>query len=232
MDPLCISLIQQHLDSINSPLAGQFKDEYQTAKIDVELDEVMTKWDEEQLARSLVHRYLEEASPALADEFKAKYRPLENDLQLEEVLVKWEEGQLARSLVFKHLKTVSPSLATEFQATPFPGQFFCSSEHQISNIQKEILSKMTKIGLGKNDENFGHRAPSKNSYKTFSTADIARIEKAIKDKEDIRKLATEIGRSFNSVYSKIYMLKKYSGLRKGTFSDDEVERVGLALEKH
>ena len=69
MDPLCISLIQQHLDGINSPLAGQFRDEYQTANMDVDMDEVMTKWDEEQLARSLVHRHLEEASPALADEF-------------------------------------------------------------------------------------------------------------------------------------------------------------------
>ena len=49
MDPLCISLIQQHLDGIKSSLAGQFRDEYQTAKRDVELDEVMTKWDVEQL---------------------------------------------------------------------------------------------------------------------------------------------------------------------------------------
>ena len=127
---------------------------------------------------------------------------------------------------------MSPSLATEFQATLFPGKVFCSSEHQIMNIQTEILSKMTKIGLGKNDKNFGHRAPSKNSYKTFSTADIARLEKAIKDKEDIRKLSSEIGRSFNSVYSKIYMLKKYSGLKKGKLSDEEIERVGLAVEKH
>ena len=77
MDPLCISLIQQHLDGINSSLAAQFRDEYHTVKIDVELDEVMTKWDEEQLARSLVHRHLEAASPALADEFKTKYQPLE-----------------------------------------------------------------------------------------------------------------------------------------------------------
>ena len=126
------------------------------------MDEVMIKWEEELLARSLVHQHLEAASPALADEFKIKYRPLENNLRLEDVLVKWEEEQLARSLVFKHLKTVFPSMATEFQAALFPGTFFCSSEHQISNIQREILSKMTKIGLGKNDKNFGHRAPSKN----------------------------------------------------------------------
>ena len=100
MDPLCTSLIQQHLKSTNSSLADQFKDKYQPLEIKVQLCEVMSKWEEEQLARGLVFNYLKTVSPAIAEEFKVKFQPQEIDLQLEEVLSKWKEVQLISSLVY------------------------------------------------------------------------------------------------------------------------------------
>ena len=43
MDPLCISLVQEYLDSTKSDLADQFKNEYQPVRSNVTLKEVMSK---------------------------------------------------------------------------------------------------------------------------------------------------------------------------------------------
>ena len=57
MDPLCISLVHQYLESTNSVLAGQFKTKYQPKNFDVKVDVVLYKWDEEQLTRSVVYQH-------------------------------------------------------------------------------------------------------------------------------------------------------------------------------
>ena len=66
MDPLCISLVQQYLDSTNSALADQFKNKYQPQKTNVQLKEVLSKWNEEQLVKSFIYQHLTTVTPSLA----------------------------------------------------------------------------------------------------------------------------------------------------------------------
>ena len=73
MDPLSISLVRQYLASTNSALADQFKDKYQPQKTSVELKEVLSKWNEEQLARGLIYQHLETVAPSLAVEFRNRH---------------------------------------------------------------------------------------------------------------------------------------------------------------
>ena len=73
MDPLCISLVQQYLDITNSALADQFKIKYQPKKTNVQLKEVLSKWNEEQLVRGLIHKHLEVVAPSLAVEFRERH---------------------------------------------------------------------------------------------------------------------------------------------------------------
>ena len=70
MDPLCISLVHQHLKSSNSALADQFKARYQPKKTNVNLKYVLSKWNEEQLARSIVYQHLRAVAPSLALQFR------------------------------------------------------------------------------------------------------------------------------------------------------------------
>ena len=51
LDPVCISLVHQYLESTNSALADQFKDKYQPQKTNVDVKEVLCKWKEEQKER-------------------------------------------------------------------------------------------------------------------------------------------------------------------------------------
>ena len=74
MDPMCISLVHQYLDSTYPALADQFKNKYRPQKTNVELKEVLLKWKEEQLARGLVYQHLKAVAPSLAVEFLDKHR--------------------------------------------------------------------------------------------------------------------------------------------------------------
>ena len=74
MDPMCISLVHQYLDSTNSSLANQFKNKYQPKKTNVQLREVLSKWKEEQLVRGLIYQYLTTVDPSLALEFWNRHR--------------------------------------------------------------------------------------------------------------------------------------------------------------
>ena len=114
MDPLCVSLIQQYLDSTNSSLAVEFKNKYEPEKTNVPLTEALSTWREQELTRSLVFQHLKSVAPSLADEFNVKYQPRKTKVQLNEVLSKWKEEQIARSFVYKHLKEVAPYIAAEF----------------------------------------------------------------------------------------------------------------------
>ena len=73
MDPVCISLVHQYLESTNSALTRQFKTKYQPKETNVKLEEVLSKWNEEQLAKSVVYQQLRAVTPSLATEFKSMH---------------------------------------------------------------------------------------------------------------------------------------------------------------
>ena len=114
MDPLCVSLVHQYLASTQSNLADEFKSKYQPEKTNLTLEEVVSKWKEEQLARGLVYQHLKKSSPLVALEFAKSYQCPQDDIsqQLMELI---EEDQLIKCLVLQHLREVTPTLATEFR---------------------------------------------------------------------------------------------------------------------
>ena len=57
MDPLCISLVHQYLDSTKSALADQFKNKYQPKRTNVKLKKVLSKWKDEQLVRGFIYQH-------------------------------------------------------------------------------------------------------------------------------------------------------------------------------
>jgi len=58
MDPLCVSLVDQYLQITNSAVAGEFRGKYRPQETSVVLNEVLSKWNEEELARGLVYQHL------------------------------------------------------------------------------------------------------------------------------------------------------------------------------
>ena len=80
MDPLCISLVHQYLDSTNSALADQFKDKYDPHKTNLKLEEVLSKWKEGQMVRGLIYQHLKTVAPFLAVQFRDRH-----DLSVETV---------------------------------------------------------------------------------------------------------------------------------------------------
>ena len=270
MDPLCISLVHQYLDSTNSALADQFKDKYQPQKSNVQVKEVLSKWKEEQLVRGLIFEHLKTLAPSLAVEFRERHRfsvetapkYLVGDIQkkigaiairrrngkvVDESAEKQEqnddgqrnsistEEQLVRGLIYEHLKTVAPSLAVEFQNT-----YLCCSEiapkHPLEELQKKVFAIANRTGITKVDGGSGRkekqnykRKPLGMKVKTYSKEELVRIERAMTNDEDIKTVAKEMGRNYQSVYNKIRDLQRHTGLRKGKFSAEEIERVKQAV---
>ena len=124
VDPLCISLVHQHLLSSCPNLAQEFcaKFKPKSKVAEVGLEQVLGKWEEADLTKRLVHQYLESVAPSLGAEFSQKHGspPKMADytrVALEEVVAKWQEEQMINGLVYQHLRTVAPDLAAEFQST-------------------------------------------------------------------------------------------------------------------
>jgi len=66
----------------------------------------------------------------------------------------------------------------------------------------------------------------------FSAEEVLRIKKAIANKEAIRALAKEMGRTYKSVQNKIHNLQQDGRLHKGKFTVEEKERIKQALESN
>lgn len=72
-DPLCLSLVHQHLLSRCPSLAAEFNSKYSPPEVDASVEEVLGKWEETQLIRCLVLQHLDRVSPSLAVEFRQMY---------------------------------------------------------------------------------------------------------------------------------------------------------------
>ena len=232
MDPLCISLVQEYLDSTKSDLADQFKNKYQPKSGNMTLKEVMSKWKEEQLARGLVYQHLRKVAPSLALEFSKSY-PCSSDEVPKQLIDLVEEEQLARCIVFQHLKRVTPALAPEFK-----NNHHCFLENPPEHLMKLIEDAQKKVGAvvdsgelskrEKQEENNNNQRLGR-KLDIFTTEEVSRIEKAMADKEDIKTVAKEMGRTLKSVNNKISNFRRNAGLKRGKFTVDERERIKQAI---
>lgn len=241
MDPLCTSLVHQFLESTKSNLADKFKAKYQPAETDLTLKEVVSKWKEEQLARGLVYQHLKKSSPLLALEFAKSYQYLQDDTskRLMELI---EEDQLIRCLVLQHLREVTLTLASEFRGK---NNFFLEKipeklmlllldetpkNNPTAADKGSAKHKVDVEDLQKRSDSTACLLPSSRpKTKTFTTEELARIERAMASKEDINALAKEMGRTFYSVRKKMDNIRSSARSKKGRFSTEEIERIKQAV---
>ena len=120
-----------------------------------------------------------------------------------------------RGLVFKHLKIVAPAVALEFKK-------YHSNVHEdvpdelealILRTQQQNVGKISKALYSKNCTGVELKVREKrhglgSKQNMFSMEEVARIQSAITEKKDIGLLAKQMGRSYSSVQSKIYALKR------------------------
>lgn len=246
MDPLLLSLVHQFLESTKSNLADEFKAKYQPAESDLTLKKVVSKWKEEQLARGLVYQHLKKSSPLLALEFAKSYQYLQDDTskRLMELI---EEDQLIRCLVLQHMREVTPTLASEFRGKS--NVFLETIPEKLMLLLLDESSKNNPITADKGSakdkvdvEDFQKRSDSTACLlpssrpkrlgaktKTFTTEELARIERAMASKEDINAVAKEMGRTFYSVRKKMDNLRVSARSKKGRFSTEEIERIRQAV---
>lgn len=228
MDPLCVLLVDQYLQITNSAVAGEFRGKYRPQDTGVVLNEVLSKWKEEELARGLVYQHLKQEAPLLATEFKDKYNCQNTGVKVKDVLFKWKEEELIRGLVYQHLKTVAPSLADEFGASH--SAKFTSIEGVSDNLEYERRRRVLEIAL----RSYGGRKPDKKSRlgikkRTFSKEELDRVAKAMEIGEDLKAVSKEMGRSSKSLFRKVHHLGQIGGFKTGKFSPEEIERIKVAL---
>ena len=155
-------------------------------------------------------------------------------MDFEEVLFKWKEDQLVKGLVFKHLVMVAPSVAVEFQ-----------NKHVISvNIVPKKLVRLIdetlpdlavkeKTRQNTEEENETQQILPRNRtiMNTFTREEMLRIERAIAMKENVRAVAKEMGRSYDSVADKIRRVKSTNTtMKSGKYSAEEERKIRLAVK--
>ena len=91
-----------------------------------------------------------------------------------------------------------------------------------------MINKVKTTSEGEQEENNGRKRLGEKPN-TFTSGELVRIEKAMENNEDIRTVAKEMGRSYNSVKGKITYIRKSARLKKGKFSKAEIERVKQAV---
>jgi len=232
MDPLCVSLVHQYLASTKSNLVDEFKIKYQPKKTNLTLEEVVTKWKEEQLARGLVYQHMKRVTPALAQEFAKSYHFSSTD-DIKGLVEVIEREQLIRSVVFRHLQQVAPALALEFGGSHVLLQNVPEDIIQLIESAKEVVYQVEvqrnqTVSADTDQVNKrGRRGTKKN---TFTTEEISIIERAMANGEDLAVLAKQLGRSYKSISMKTQSLKRVAAASKtGRFSSKEMDRIHQAI---
>jgi len=238
VDPLCVSLVHQYLVSTKSDLVDEFKSKYQPKKINLTLEEVVSKWKEEQLARGLVFQHLKRVTPALVQEFVQSYHISSTD-DAKEVIEVIEQQQLMGSLILRHLKQVTPALAPEFRGSQglrpnVPDDIIPLIEsaeqviHQVEDKQNQSVSAGS--AQKENPDRVNKRERRGMKTNTFTTEEESRVERAMANGEDLAVLAKQLGRSYGSIYHKTHSLKKAAAASKrGKYSSEEIHRIQQAL---
>ena len=194
---------------------------------------------------SMVHQYLKSSNSALVDQFKAKYHPKETSRTLKAAVSKWNEEQLVRALIYQHLKNVTPGLALEFRdcypcfMESVPKQLALMVEATQNNAwasaETEKVGEVVETCEGKQEhinisQRFAVKTFSRDAKNSFTTEQLKRLERATANKEDLKTVAKEIGRSYESLRQKAKRFKRLSSVNKGKFTSDEIGRIQQALE--
>ena len=197
------------------------------------------KWEEEQLERGLVYQHLKKVAPPLAIEFaESCHCPSEKVPKRLTDLI--EEEQLARSLIYQHLRRVVPTLALEFRDNyhcylkSAPETLTVFVENALKNILDGVETANVIQGFEGKQEKNNNTGKMGMKKISFSTEQVKRIEKAIAEKEDLRIVAKDIGRTYQAVQKKAFRLQKAKvmKIKRGKFTSEETQRLKQALKNN
>ena len=203
-DPLCRSLVHQHLLSRCSPsLAAEFNSKYSPPKVDLCVEQVLMAWEETQLIRSLVLQHLDRVSPSLAVEFRQIYTCPEKvpellSLLVREVTRRCEAGNVT-NLDGNGDGTVSVSQRQEDKNRKLganPKTFTEAEEMRITRAieENESIGKVAKE-LGRTYRSILAKMWRRKQAMTtvakgrFSAEEDSRTRLAVENGEDYRKVA-------------------------------------------
>ena len=183
-----------------------------------------------QLARGLVYQHMKRVTPALAEEFANQFFSM-NDSEIVEVI---EQEQLIRSLVFQHLQRAAPALAQAFEASCLLLKTVSASVNVLEFIENSkemknetvLESSVLKEGLVEANRR-ERRGMKVNSY---TGEEVAIIEKAMSNKENLAVVAKQLGRSYKSILDKAKNIERAASASKtGRFSSEEMKRIRRAV---
>ena len=180
------------------------------------MKEVVSKWEEEQLTIGLVYQHLRKVAPVLAQEFAQSYH------QMTPTLASESRDRHHVSLDMELHNLMLLLLDRSGKSFRTKGEDFQDYVNTAS-FQDEVMHNASEPNESSRSANFG------TNIKPFSREDVTRIKKAMAEKEDVKAVAMEIGRSYNSVWQKIWRLKNLVGYKAGRFTAKEAQRMKQAV---
>ena len=245
MDPMCISLVQQHMERTGFTLSDQFRAKYQPKRTNATMSEVVSKWNEEQLVRGLVYQHLRNVAPALSLEFKETYHcscePTPGHLVelIIETQRKSQGGDEAQDIQIEKGVSEKSGVPTGEKRQRLGTKQNMFTKEEIMRIESAIADKADIGALAKQ---MGRSYPSVHGKISalrkgvglkkgkFTVEEVNRIRQAIENKEDYKHVATELGRMPVPVLQKMRLLKTNPG-PKGKVRGFKVEEDLLILER-
>ena len=97
-DAGCTSLVYQYLSTHYPSLGRLFKAKFKPLKIEARLEDLLTKWFEEQLVKGLVLKHLKIVAPAVALEFKKYHSNVHEDVtdELETLILRIQPSNVRK----------------------------------------------------------------------------------------------------------------------------------------
>jgi len=245
MDPMCISLVQQHMERTGFTLSDQFRAKYQPKRTNATMSEVVSKWNEEQLVRGLVYQHLRNVAPALSLEFKETYHcscePTPGHLVelIIETQRKSQGGDEAQDIQIEKGVSEKSGVPTGEKRQRLGTKQNMFTKEEIMRIESAIADK---ADIGTLAKQMGRSYPSVHGKISalrkgvglkkgkFTVEEVNRIRQAIENKEDYKHVATELGRMPVPVLQKMRLLKTNPG-PKGKVRGFKVEEDLLILER-
>ena len=97
-DAGCISLVYQYLSTHYPSLGRLFKAKFKPLQIEARLEDLLSKWFEEQLVKGLVLKHLKIVAPVLALEFKKYHSNVHEDVpdELEALILRTQQQNVGK----------------------------------------------------------------------------------------------------------------------------------------
>ena len=143
-DAGCISLVYQYLFTHYPSLGRPFRAKFKPLKTEARLEDLLSKWFEEQLVKGLVLKHLKIVAPVLALEFKKYHSNVHEDVpdKLETLILRTQRqnvGKIRKALDSKNCTGVESKVGEKRHGLGSKQNMF--SMEEVVRIQSAITEK-------------------------------------------------------------------------------------------